>query len=598
MFHTSLVVPVTGSTVSLTYPRWIQGYHTPTGPLLDVVGLKVTADGRPLEWNRDPVDLYTIRIDPHGAREIEVTFDFVFLTDGDVRSEEPSTTEKLAVLNWHTVVMAPTGAANDSVMVEPSLRLPSGWGYATALPGHAHGVAGSDVIRFDTVSLMTLLDSPVLAGLHQRSIELTPGEARPVWLDMACDSPEGLAISAKGVEAYRRLVAETDALFGSRHYRDYHFLVAMSDKFGGSATEHHESSDNRVFERSWLDGSKGLMIAALLSHEYVHSWNGKYRRPAGLATRNNAVPMQDDLLWVYEGLTEYLGKVLAARAGTYTTEQCREDLASTAAYMDYQTGRAWRPLIDTAREAPLLYDAPREWRAWRRGIDFYSEGVLIWLEADVTIRKLTGGRKSLDDFCRAFYGGASGPPQVVPYRLDDVVRALDQVAHHDWRTFFDQRVDRVTPRAPLGGLEGAGWRLVYRDSASEDVTTAEDVYEYVNLTYSLGLRIASSSGSLTDVLTGLPAAEAGIAPGMTLIAVNGRKWSKGGLVDALKASRAGHGPIELLCSNEDFYRTFTVDDHGGPRYPWLERIPGRSDVLSKILAPRRGRASASTPGVH
>ena len=390
-------------------------------------------------------------------------------------------------------------------------------------------------------------------------------------------------MAADQIAHYRQLIREAHALFGAHHYRQYHFLLSLSDHVAHFGLEHHESSDDRTAERMWIDDSIRIANTNLMPHELVHSWNGKYRRPAGLATPNYQEPMRDDLLWVYEGLTQYLGFVLGARSGVRTPRQAQEALALAAAHLDHRAGRAWRPLVDTAVEAQLLYAAAPQWQSWRRGVDFYDEGLLMWLEADVTIRRLTQGARSLDDFCRRFHGGKSGPPEVVPYTLDDVVREMNEVAPNDWRRFFSARVDSITPHPPMGGIQGGGWRLVYSDAPNGMLGALETEGKYVDLLYSLGFRLGTEQGDLQDVNPGSPAARAGVAPGMKLVAVNGRKWTKDVLLDAIRATQGSKEPLELLLENGDFLKTFRLDYHGGPRFPHLERVAGKPDVVSQVL---------------
>jgi predicted metalloprotease with PDZ domain len=390
-------------------------------------------------------------------------------------------------------------------------------------------------------------------------------------------SPEDLA-------AYKKLVAEAGALFGARHYRQYHFLYTLSDQVGGHGLEHHQSNDSATSERTLLDPKLRLLNADLLPHEFAHSWNGKYRRPAGLATRNYQEPMIGDLLWVYEGLTDYLGNLLAERSGLTTPEQYREALAATAAMLDHRPGRTWRPLEDTARSVQILRTMGRPWSNWRRSLDYYPEGELIWLEVDAVIRQQTHGQRSLDDFCRHFHGAPGGPPKVVPYTFDDVVHALNDVAPYDWATLLRERVSSTGAHAPLGGIELEGWKLVYNDQPNEIDNAIEKLSKTADFSYSLGFTI-SEDGKLDDVIVGSPAYKSGIGPGMTLIAVNGKTWSPELLRAALKAARAGTEPIDLLVENAEFFKTYSVAYHDGERNPHLEPISGQPDLLSNLLKP-------------
>ncbi|HEY2955758.1 MAG TPA: M61 family peptidase [Candidatus Eisenbacteria bacterium] len=583
ILHARMTVPVKPGPLALCYPKWIPGEHGPTGPLTDVAGLHLTAGGKPLRWERDLVDMHTVRCEvPAGVATLDVAFDFISPSNPEGYSSAASCTEKLMVLSWNQVLLYPAGLRTDDLTFAASVKLPAGWQYGTALPVRREG-AGQ--IQFAPASLTTLVDSPVLAGLYFRRVDLAPGATPHQYLDMAADSREALAMSDDQVAKHRRLVNEAYALFGARHFREYHFLLTLSDHVAHFGLEHHESSDDRVDERMWLDDDLRAAASGLMSHELVHSWNGKYRRPADLATPDYQQPMKDDLLWVYEGLTQYLGYVLAGRSGLRSPQQDSDNLALVAASLDNRPGRTWRPLIDTAVEAQLLYEASRMWESWRRGTDFYNEGLLIWLEADVLIRQQTRGAKSLDDFCRRFHGGASGAPKVVPYTFDDVVSTMNLIAPYDWRTFFTTRLESLSPHAPTGGITEGGWRMAWGDSVPGLLRSMESARKYVDLTYSIGMRVRKEDGVIEDVIPGSPCAAAGVAPGMKLVAANGRKWSKDVLRAAVRATKGSREPLELLTDNGEFFRTFRVDYHGGERYPRLERAPGKPDLVTAILKP-------------
>ena len=387
-------------------------------------------------------------------------------------------------------------------------------------------------IKFAPVSLTMLVDGPVITGQYLKVVPLNPGQTPPVEMDVAADSAAALDAPAEVWEHYKNLVKQTDALFGAQHYRDYHFLYSLSDHVAHFGLEHHESNDSRLGERALVDPTKRLLGAGLLSHEFVHSWNGKYRRPADLATPDYEKPMQTDLLWVYEGLTEYLGEILTGRMGERTPEEFRDALANTAAELDHTPGRAWRNLQDTADGVPAMQDAPRQWESWRRALDYYEEDELNWLWADTIIRQQTHGQKSLDDFCRIFHGPPSGPPQVKTYTFDDIVNTLNQVAPYDWRGFWTERLTNHGPGAPLGGIEGSGWKLVYDDTRSPLLQAREGDGGSINAAYSIGLWLKTMAWSPIRLRACRPA-QAGIGPGMKLVAVNGRKFTKDVLGDAL-----------------------------------------------------------------
>jgi predicted metalloprotease with PDZ domain len=582
VLHTRLIIPAKAGPMVLVYPKWIPGEHGPTGPVGSMAGLRIAARGQALAWRRDPDDMYIFRLEvPAGATELEVSFDLVSVSSGGNFTAAGSSSAQLAVVSWNQLVLYPQAAQARDVMLAPALVLPAGWKLGTALPIARQTGAR---VEFAPVSLQELVDAPVLAGQLLRSVDLSPGANPPHRLDVAADGTAALGFGDDIVERSRRLVAEAGALFGARHYRGYHFLLSLSDHVAHFGLEHHESSDNRQQERVFLDDALRITGAGLLPHEYVHSWNGKFRRPAGLATWDFEQPMKGELLWVYEGLTTYLGEVLTARSGLRTPEQEREAIALTAASLEVAPGRTWRPLADTAVAAQILYGASSEWRSWRRGVDFYPESELIWLEADTIIRQKTGGQRSLDDFCRAFHGKTSGPPVVDPYILDDVTTALAAIAPHDWPGFFAARVDLPTKHAPLGGLEAAGWRLVYRETPSGFQKQAEQVSKSLNLSFSLGVML-DESGRVLDAIPGAPAARAGVAPGTKLIAVNGRRFTTDVIHDAIRATKQ-RPDLELLVENGDYFRTCKVAYRGGARYPTLERIAGKPDLLEAILRPR------------
>jgi predicted metalloprotease with PDZ domain len=593
IFHAKLTLPVTPGPLTLVYPKWIPGEHSPTGPIVDFVGLKISADGKAIPWKRDDVDMFAFHVDvPSGIKTLDLTYDYISPSEASGSREPPSTTAKLAVLNWYTVTLYPQSSKPENLTYIASLRLPSGWRYGTALP-----VANEsgDLVEFAPASLYTVIDSPVITGLYFRNIDLSPGQSPPHTLHVAADGLAPLEATPSEIQHLRQLVAESGALFGARHYRRYDFLLTLSDRMPPDGVEHHESSDDRTEEAFFIDPEL-FELSDLLSHEFTHSWNGKYRRPIGLATPDYQTPMKGDLLWVYEGMTQYYGVVLAARSGITPGGLFREALASVAAYLNDRPGRTWRNLQDTAIAAQLLYNAPVEYSSWRRGVDYYDEGTLIWLEADTIIRKQTNGAKSLDDFCRSFEGGQSSGPKLMPYTFDDVVNAMNAVAPYDWRTFFTTRLDTHGPGAPLGGIENSGWKLVFTDVQNEFERINEGINDEIELQYSLGILIhppgGDDGGHILDVIAGSPAAAAGIAPGMRLIAVNGRKWSPENLRDAIARAKNSADPIELLIENADFYQTYKVDYHGGERYPHLEPVTEKTDLLSDII---KMKAAPVTP---
>lgn len=579
IFHASLKIPASPGDLTLYYPKWIPGEHAPDGPVVDLAGLKFSAGGKTLKWRRDLLDGFTIHVDvPAGATEVAAELDFLSpATFEGGFSAGSSATDKLAIISWNQVLLYPKGWKSDDINYSASLKLPEGWKFGTPLPVTRQN---GNEIQFATVSLTTLVDSPVITGEFLKVVPLAQDPLTE--MDIAADSAAALNPPQEVWDHYKNLVDQAQKLFGAHHYRDYHFLYTLSDHVAHFGLEHHESDDSRVDERGLVDDTARKMSASLLPHEYVHSWNGKFRRPADLATPDYQQPMQDDLLWVYEGLTNYLGFVLTARSGLLTAEQERDDLALTAAALDHTPGREWRNLQDTADAAPQLYFSPRAWESWRRSTDFYSEDTLNWLWADVIVRQQTKGAKTLDDFCHLFHGPPSTGPMVKTYTFEDVVAALNQIVPYDWRGFWTERLTNHGPGAPLRGVEDSGWKVVYDDTPSDMMSGMAGMYHFVPAAIAFGLGL-NEDGTISDTTEGMPAAKAGIGPGMKLVAVNGRRFSPEILRDVIKAAKNSSAPIDLLVENTDYYKTYKIDYHGGQKYPHLVRDESKPDVLSDIL---------------
>jgi predicted metalloprotease with PDZ domain len=584
IFHAKLKIPASAGDLTLYYPKWIPGEHAPDGPVIDLAGLKFAASGKTLKWRRDLLDGFTIHVEvPAGETEVNAELDFLSpATFEGGFSAGSSATDKMAVISWNQVLLYPKGWKSDDLTYVATLKLPAGWKYGTPLPiasTSLTGQTGDTQIVFQPTSLTTLIDSPVITGEFLRVVKLADDPL--VEMDVAADSAAALAPPQEVWDHYKNLVEQANKLFGAHHYRDYHFLFSLSDHVAHFGLEHHESDDSRVDERGLVDEGERKLEAGLLPHEYVHSWNGKYRRPADLATPDYEQPMQDDLLWVYEGLTNYLGSVLTARSGLLTPAQARDDLSLTAATLDHTPGREWRNLQDTADAAPELYFSPQAWESWRRSTDFYDEGTLDWLWVDVIIRQQTKGKKSLDDFCKLFHGAPSTGPMVKTYTFDDIVNGLNQIVPYDWRGFWTERLTNHGPGAPLGGIEGSGWKVAYDESPSEMDRGGEGGGRFVDVAYSIGIDVRED-GTITDTIEGMPAALAGIGPGMKLIAVNGRHYSPEVLRDALREGKSSTAPLELLVENTDYFNTYKLDYHAGERYPHLVRDESKPDLLSEI----------------
>jgi predicted metalloprotease with PDZ domain len=583
ILHVHEAIPVKPGALNLYYAEWIPGEHMPDGPIIQMAGLRFTAGGKTIPWRRDLVEMYTLHLEiPPGVSTLDADFDFLLSAPASGFSGGASATAYLNVLSWNQVLLYPAGTSIRELMFDPSLKIPSGWQFGTALP-----VAGQegDTIEFSPVPLNTLVDSPVLAGKYFRRIELTPGQTPKHEMDIAADSQAALAMPADMEAHFHQLVDETGVLFGTRHYRDYHFLVTLSDDVAHFGLEHHESSDDRTFERSLVDPEGRIEFAGLLPHEFVHSWNGKYRRPAGLATENYQDPMKDDLLWVYEGLTEYLGNVLTARSELLSIEDSREALALLAATYAQRPGRDWRPLQDTADAAPFLYDAGSDWANWRRGTDFYEEGELLWLDVDTTLRHVTNDKKSMNDFCRMFHGGEGGKPELKTYNFDDVVATLNSLAPHDWAGFLRARLDDTATKTPAEAIENSGWKIEFNEQPNSMLETSDDIEKKVDDSLSIGM-IVSEDGGVIDVIHGGPCYKAGLGPGMKIAAVEGHPYSSEALDDAIQAAETNSSPIELIVQNGAAFKTISVDYHGGERYPHLVRDESKPDYLTEILSPQ------------
>ena len=590
ILHATEVMPVTAGPLTLVYPKWIPGEHGPTGPIENLAGLVMMAGGQRVEWQRDKVDMFAFHLMvPQGATTLEVKLDFLTpgAGGGGSFSGGASTSANLALLSWNSVVLYPEGAKAAEVMVTPSVTFAPNWAYGTALdPALLTQSGPNKATMFKTVSLEQLVDSPVLTGRWFKEVALAPEISPKHYLDMAADGPEDLELSKEHVEDFSRLVRETGALYKSRHYGSYHFLVTLSDQVAHFGLEHHQSSDDRVEEKTFTDDARFTVAGSLLPHEFTHSWNGKYRRPAGLATDNYQRPMEGDLLWVYEGLTEYLGDVLAARSGIWSAEQYRGYLADVAAEMDHRPGRTWRNIQDTATAAQVLGDGgSSEWDNWRLALDYYDEGELIWLDVDTTIREKTKGKKTLNDFVAAFHGlGGNTSPKVVSYTFDDVVAGLNAVTPNDWASFLRTRLDSHEYHAPLGGIMRGGYRLVYGESSNVYSKARESLSESASFWYSLGLGV-SKNGTVYDVLKDGVSDKAGVAPGMKLVAVNGRAFTPDLLKAALKEGKGSGPAISLIAENTGYFTVIKVEYHDGERYPFLERVDGTPDRLDEIVRP-------------
>lgn len=567
--------------LTLLYPKFLPGNHADTGPIQLIAGVTVTANGQRIEWVRDTLEPYAFHLEiPAGVTEIEVAFQW--LTQPDNAVWRVTMTPALVNLQWEKAILYPAGYASTGITVAPSVKMPEGWNYGVALDTERFE---GGVATFKPVDLYTLVDSPMFAGAHYRRIDIdrTQGD---VFLNILGDEAKNIAPTEAQLDLYRNLVDQTDRLFGARHYDRYEFLFALTNQLGGIGLEHHRSSENTAAPDYFTAWDKSAGSRELLPHEFTHSWNGKHMRPADELTANYNVPTQNTLLWVYEGQTEYWGEVLSARAGLVSKEEALVNLADVAAFYDHQPGREWRPLQDTTNHNLLGYRTTNPWSSWMRGTgDYYREALLVWLDVDTLIRAETGGRKSLDDFARGFFGIEDGVWEARPYRFEDVVAALNAVHPYDWAGFLRSRLDAVGPdaQAPLDGLERGGYRLTYVEEPSEVEQRLIGGLAN-NFQYSLGFNLSGTR--ITGIRWGGPMFEAGVGPGWTLTTVNGEPGSAEALRNAVTAAKGGTEPIVLGLRNGDRERTVSFDYHDGLRYPRLERIPGTPDRIGDILAPR------------
>ena len=569
--------------ITLLYPQWLPGNHAPRGPLNLFAGLEIRANGERVAWRRDPVNVYAFHVDPPaGARELEVTFQF--LSPTQTSQGRMVMTPTMLNLQWNAMLLYPAGHYATQIRFRPSVTLPAEWTFATALDG---AVTEGATTRFAETDLETLVDSPMFAGRYSRVEQLDRSGRSRVTLNIFADRPDQLAATDEQIRLHRNLVVQADRLFGARHFDHYDLLFALGDRLGGIGLEHHRSSENKVPGGYFTEWDNSVDDHDLLPHEYTHSWIGKYRRPADLYTPGYDVPMRGELLWAYEGSDQYWGQVLTARSGLFTRQQGLDYLASVAATYQYRVGREWRSVTDTGNDPIVASRRPTPWVSWSRSEDYYSEGLLVWLDADTLIRQRTGGRRSLDDFARRFYGvpAQNGSRVVNTFTFDDVVANLNAVMPYDWATFLRERFEAAGTEPPLDGLERGGWRLVYREERSGYQRAAESYGKSASFAYSIGLGFGDGN-TVTSVQWDSPAFNAGITTGAQVLAVNGENYSAEVLRRAITAAKDTTTPIELIVRNGDTYRTIQLDYHDGLRFPHLERIPGRRDWISRILAPR------------
>jgi predicted metalloprotease with PDZ domain len=573
-------IPVKGRQVTLLYPEWLPGTHSPSNPVAAMAGLVVTANGARVPWVRDRVNMYAFHIDvPAGATALDVNFQYLAPID----PKRGRISAKFADVTWNSVLLYPAGYFSRDIKFATTLRMPDGWKFACALDVKSQD---GSVVQFKDTTLNTLIDSPLYAGVNFKRVDLSSGPDNLVYLDVFADKPADLEITPEELQYHKNLVVEAQKLFNSHHYDHYDFLFSVSDVVSGKGLEHHQSSEDGARANYFTDWAAGIPGRALLPHEYTHSWNGKFRRPADLWTPNFNVPMQNDLLWVYEGLTDYYGNVLTARSGMRTPEQARDDIARTVASFEISPGRTWRSLVDTTNQ-PIISShgaTPEAWPSWQRSFDYYPESDLVWLDADTKIRELSGGKKSLDDFARLFYGINNGSYVTVTYTFDDLVKALNTVQPFDWAGFLHTRVYDVAPQVPENGITQGGYRLVYNDDQPDSVKHA-DPTNPTSFATSLGFSV-KPDGGLGDVWWDSLAFKANITPDMQVQAVNDQKFTVAILREAILSAEKSKDPIKLLLKRGDDFLTVSLDYHGGIRYPHLERVESSPDRLDDILSPK------------
>ena len=577
--------------LTLLLPKWLPGDHGPYGKPGRLAGLVVHAGARRLDWKRDPLDPNAFQVEvPAGVQRLELDFQHVNPLDGG--SDDLTLSRTLLRVQWEADLLYPAGYFSSRIPVQASLRVPAGWQAATALRDASGQLATPDAdhwLRYGATSLEHLVDSPVVAGAHHKRVELDPpGTPRPVALELFADTDEPLAFKPEQIDAHRRLVQQADRLFGTRHFRHYDLLLWQSDELGGEGLEHHESSENGVHNGYFDDWDKRIDDRDLLPHEYTHSWNGKFRRPADLWTPNFNEPMRNSLLWVYEGQTQYWERVLAARSGLLNEALSRDAWAELAAWCAFHGSRRWRSLQDTTNEPTMADASRRDWANWQGGVDYYYEGALLWLEADMLIRQQTHGQRSLDDFARRFFGVEGNRIEPLTYRFEDVVAALDAVLPWDWTTFLRQRIDSADGPPSASALDASGWRLAWSETESETQRTRKYGGEgSSHFSFSIGLIVAEKEGLIKAVEWDSPAFGAGLAGGMKIVAVGMDEYKPERLARAITANKDGGHPIELLVKDGEHYRLVRIDYRGGLRYPVLERIPGTPDLLGAQIKPLR-----------
>ena len=581
VFKVEETIPVppdlAGKKMALLFPKWLPGKHAPRGEIEKLAGLEIRANGQVLAWKRDPVDVYAFWVEvPAGATALDVRFQFLSATDGP--QGRIVVTQDMLNLQPNSVSLYPAGWFTRQIPVSLSVTWPQGWQAASAMREASRD--GSRV-SYQTVDYETLVDSPFFAGRHFAKWDL----GQNVTLNVVADDARFLKANDEQIGKHKALVSQAVKLFGTRQFDHYDLLLSLTEKMGGIGLEHHRSSENGVDTGYFTDWDRGPGRRNLLPHEFTHSWNGKHRRGADLVTPDFRTPMRNSMLWVYEGQTQFWGYVLQARSGLVKVEDTLDQLATIAATLDNRPARSWRSLDDTTNDPIITPRAPKGWLSFQRSEDYYTEGLLIWLEADAIIRRESGGARSLDDFARRFFGTGDGDWGVKPYDFASLVAELSAVQPYDWGSHLARRLTEKADGAPLKGLELAGWKLVYTDKPSAAFTDANR--RQVNLLFSGGL-LLGLAGKVEQVLWNSAAYEAGLAVGDVLLAVNELPFSDDALRAAVTAAKGGATPIKLVVKTDDRVRTVEWAWTGGLRYPRLERIGAvKQTPLEMLLSPRK-----------
>jgi len=578
IFKVEQAIPVFESgPMTLVFPKWLPGAHSPRGELSKLAGLVISANGKPLVWKRDLVDVFAFTVDvPAGVSSLDVRFDFLSATTAN-QGRIVTTTDMLS-LQPNSVSLYPAGWFTRRIPVTTSVTWPTGWKAASALRQTARS---GDTVTYETTDYETLVDSPFLAGRWFKQWDL----GQNVMLNVVADDPRFLVATSTQIDAHKRMVDQATKLFGARHFDHYDFLLSMSENLGSIGLEHHRSSENGVNAAYFTEWDKGPGRRNLLPHEYTHSWNGKFRRGADTIAPDYSTPLRDSLLWVYEGQTQFWGYVLGARSGLFTKQETLDSLANIAATLDNRPARTWRSLDDTTNDPIIAARAPKGWLSQQRSEDYYNEGMLVWLEVDSIIRAESGGARGLDDFAKAFFGVNDGDWGELPYDFNTIVTTLNTVAPYDWDGLLRQRLTEKAAGAPLNGFTASGYRLIYTDTPTPAFADNMRSGKNNNLSFSGGLVIGKDN-KVEQVIWDSAAFAAKITVGDEIVAVNDKPYSDDMLKAEITSAKGGNAPIRLLIKTGDRLRSVDLLWNQGLRYPRFEKTGRGEGALDKLLAPR------------